>query len=300
MPSMTTIWLLILPMTLFLSCQRSNAPSPATPYFVPIPFTKFSSIQAPCLDLQLEGQTYCVELDLGFQGDVTLDRELLDQVPEKTFLRSAIIHGIQGKQYRTDLFQLPEITIGSTTFTEPVIQTNSHEFTNDSVFTEHGKPSLQEVGRIGWQLFQSANILIDVAQGGIALCDSLETLKTMGYAIENFAKAKLLTDRGLLEFEANTIEGILRCALDTGASLNVLNKETTESIQTAIWEASNKISVSPFLIENQDFGPISFHQIPIQIPIPIQAILGMDFFRTHVIFIDFSKNLAYFSQAQEI
>jgi hypothetical protein len=250
--------------------------------------------------MQLEGQTYSVELDLGFQGDVTLDRELLDHVPVKTFLRSALIHGIQGKKYRTDLFQLPEITIGSTTFTDPIIQTNSHEFTNDSVFTKHETASTQEVGRIGWQLFQSANILIDVANGGIALCDSVETLKKKGYATENFAKTELLIDRGLLEFEAATPDGILRCALDTGASVNVLNKETTESIQAIIWTAENEVSYSPFMIGNQDFGPITFHQIPIKIPIPIKAILGMNFFRTHVIFIDFSKNLAYFSQLREI
>ncbi len=299
---MRSIWLLILPMSLFLSCKRSNAPSPSpeTTYFVPIPFTKFSSIQAPCLDIQLDGRTYSVELDLGFQGDVTLDRELLDHVPVKTFLRSAFIHGIQGKQYQTDLFQLPEISIGSTTFTEPVIQTNSHEFTNDSVFTKRGSSSIQEVGRIGWQLFQSANILIDVANGGIALCDSVETLKMQGYATEKFSKTGLFTDRGLIEFEATTSEGILRCALDTGASVNVLNQKTQQSIQDAIWEADNEVSASPFMIENQDFGPITFHQIPIKIPIPIKAILGMEFFRTHVIFIDFSKNLAYFSQLREM
>jgi predicted aspartyl protease len=287
-------------MSLFLSCKRSNAPSPENNYFVPIPFTKFSSIQAPCLDMQLEGQTYSLELDLGFQGDITLDRELLDHVPVKTFLRSALIHGIQGKQYRTNLFQLPEITIGATTFTEPIIQTNSPEFTNDSVFTKHGIASTQEVGRIGWQLFQSANILIDVANGGIALCDSVETLKMQGYATENFATTQLLTDRGLLEFEATTSEGVLRCALDTGASVNVLHKETTESIQAAIWEADNAVRISSFMIEDQNFGPITFHQIPIKIPIPIKAILGMEFFRTRVIFIDFSKNLAYFSQLREI
>jgi hypothetical protein len=250
--------------------------------------------------MQLEGRTYSVELDLGFQGDVTLDRELLDHVLVKTFLRSAFIHGIQGKKYQTDLFQLPEISIGSTTFTKPVIQTNSHEFTNDSVFTKRENSSTQEVGRIGWQLFQSANILIDVANGGIALCDSVETLKMQGYATEKFSKTELFTDRGLLEFEAITSEGILRCTLDTGASVNVVNQETQKPIQIAIWEADNNVSSSSFMIEDQDFGPIIFHQIPIKIPIPIKAILGMEFFRTHVIFIDFSKNLAYFSQLREM
>lgn len=293
---------LVLTISLFSSCGSFNdSPLPKdSGYFIPIPFKKFSSIQAPCFDVHLDGQTYSMELDLGFQGDLTLDKELLDNIHSKTYIRTATIHGIQGKRYRTDLFQIPEASIGTASFIEPVLQSNCSEFTQDSVYVQEGLPSLQEIGRIGWQLFQGTNLLIDVAHAHIALCDSIDTLLTRGHKLENFAKAELFTDRGLLEFDATTSRGVLRCTLDTGASLNVLNIDTDRSVQEMIWEPENSVSTAVFKIGEQDFGPIPFHQIPIKIPIPIKAILGIEFFRQQLVFIDFSKKQVYFSRFREI
>ena len=38
-----------------------------TPYFVSVPFTKFSSIKTPCLDVQVGDVTISMELDLGLK-----------------------------------------------------------------------------------------------------------------------------------------------------------------------------------------------------------------------------------------
>ncbi len=289
--------------SLFFAIAMSSChpPTPSLPlektsYYIPISFSKFSAIQAPCLDVQLEGQTFSLELDLGFQGELTIDQEQLDLLSSKTFLRNAVINGIQGKMYQTDLYRIPQAKIGPLVFNKPILQSNSKEFTKDSVFVKQGAPSLQEFGRIGWKLFQRTSVLLDVANETIAICDSINTLKAHGYVIENFSKTKLFTDRGILELEADTSLGPLRCALDTGASWNVVNTVTNTSVQESLWDPGNARIESTFIIEDQDFGPISFHGVPIQMSIPIKAILGMEFFRDHLIFIDFAEKQIYVSR----
>lgn len=233
-----------------------------------------------------------MELDLGFQGDLTIDAEWLENISEKSFVHAAVLHGIRGKQYLTKLYKIPEIAIGTTTFNHPILQANPSEFTQDSVFVQSGLPSAQEKGRIGWQLFRSSNLLIDVAHGLIALCDSLDTLKKQGYAIDPLAQIPLMTERGLLEFEAETSLGVLRCTLDTGASCNALHVKNS-FLEEGLWKEKNKLTSPLFQIAEKDFGPITFRQIPIQMPIPIQAILGMEFFQTHLLFIDFAEGKLY-------
>jgi hypothetical protein len=288
--------LLILALSL---CSSACSPPKDIGYFIPIPFTKFSSIQAPCLDVELDGQTFSMELDLGFQGDLTLDCDLLEKIHSKTFISTRAMIGIQGKRYQTNLYKIPMAQIGSTNFIQPILQSNSQQFTKDSVFVQQGTPSFQEPGRIGWQLFQNTPLLVDVLSGKIAICDSLQTLKAKGFPIETFAKTELLMDHGLLEFMAVTETGPLRCTLDTGASRNVLGASTDQSMQQMLFEPENALSFSSFIIDRQDFGPIAFTRAPIKIPIPINAILGMQFFQNHLVFIDFWEKQIYFSQSAQ-
>ena len=278
------------------SCRSTSSSTEDLSYFIPLPFSKFSAIQAPCLDVQLEGETFSLELDLGFQGELTIDPEPLNNLLAKTFLHSDVTDGIRGKKYETDLYRIPEAQIGPLVFTHPILQSNSHQFTQDSVFVKKGKPSLQEVGRIGWKLFQSTPLLVDVPRETLIICDSLNALKAHGYGIESFSKSKLFTNRGLLEFEAHTSSGPLLCTLDTGCSWNIINATTHTSIQEALWDPENVRITPTFSLENQDFGPISFHAISIQMAIPLDAILGMEFFRDHLVFIDFSAEEIYISK----
>lgn len=271
-------------------------------YFVPIPFTKFSSIQSPCVQVNIDGKTFSVELDLGYRGDLTFTKETIDLISSKSFICEKPMYGIRGKEYPTSLYRIPKAKIGAMTFFKPILQEERPELVKDSVFVKNGgEPSPREPGRLGWELFYNVNLLVDVKNSQIAFCDSLDTLEKQGYQVESFTKTPLLLERGLVEFQAQTSEGLLLCMLDTGATWNMLNSEIQngKSIEDEMWKSENIIEYTSFKIDKNEFGPIAFHRMPIKIPIRIEAILGMEFFQEHQVFLDFAGKWAYFLKASK-
>jgi hypothetical protein len=269
-------------------------------FFVAVPITKFTSFQAPCVNVEIEGKIFLLKLDLGFHGDMTLKKESLNFISSKTFMGEYSTYGVRGKEYKKNSYQIPKLKIGAMAFSPPVLQEENSEFLKDSEFFQSGGDSIprEEEGRIGISLFYAANLLIDIQNSQIAFCDSLDTLKKEGYAIETFIKAPLFLEKGLAEFEANIPTGSLRCILDTGTTWNILNADLADekSINTAIWEPENMLEYSSFHIEGMDFGPTSFHRMPIRMPIQIEAILGMEFFKNYLVFLDFAGKAVYFSK----
>lgn len=269
-------------------------------YFVTVPIHKLSSIQSPCIDVIVEDNTFSMELDLGYRGDLIIRKQSLDIFPSKNFIREKPMYGFRGKKYPTKLYQIPKLKIGKMTFFKPIVQEEGEEFIKDSLFVQEGiEPAPRDIGRLGWELFHNVNLLVDVRKSQIAFCDSLETLENQGYPIKSLIKIPLFLDRGLVELEAETPEGTLRCMLDTGSTWNILNNEIDEemSIDEAVWESENILKFPTFKISGKEFGPIKFHRIPIKIPIHIEAILGMEFFQEHAVFLDFSDKTAYISKA---
>lgn len=266
-------------------------------YFISVPLTKFSSIQSPCVEIEIEDKKLSMEIDLGFQGDLTVTKESLDLILLKSFIGEKLMYGVRGKQYPTNLYRIPKVKIGKMTFLEPILQEETQEFTKDSTFIQNKKePSPRESGRLGWGIFYGVNLLIDVKNSQIVFCNNLATLKKQGYHIETFTKTPLLLERGLVEIETQTSEGPLRCMLDTGATWNILNTDIEEgkSIEQMMWETERVLSL--FKINEKDFGPIVFHNMPINIPIYIDAVLGMEFFQNNLVFLDFRERCAYFSK----
>jgi hypothetical protein len=239
-----------------------------------------------------------MELDLGYRGDLVVTTKSIDFFPSKDFICEKPMYGIRGKKYSTNLYRIPKLQIGKMIFLKPVLQEELEAFIKDSTFVQDGaEPSPRDIGRLGWELFYNVNLLVDLKNSQIAFCDSLETLENQGYSIQSLTKIPLLLDQGLIELEVETSKGPLRCMLDTGATWNILNHEIDDgkSIDQAVWEPENILKFHSFKIGEKEFGPINFHLIPIKIPIHIQAILGMEFFQDHLVFLDFERKTAYIS-----
>lgn len=254
------------------------------------------------MEVNIEGQTYSMELDLGFRGDLNLHSEYVEKIASKTFLKTKPMYGIKGKEFVSNLYALPKAKIGQMAFFESTLQEDSRDFTINSVFLKDGaEPSIGEPGRLGWQFFHSVNLLIDVSNSTIAFCDSLDTLKEQGYLIENVAEVPLLLERGLVEFIGEGPEGPLRCTLDTGCTLNLMNTDIEEEkVAEALWNPEFVLYLPSLKIGEVDFGPQRFQKFPIKLPIRIEATLGMEFFKDHLVFVNFTNKTIYFTKSAQI
>jgi hypothetical protein len=264
-------------------------------YFFPIPISKFTRTDIPCLLLNLNNLSVSAELDLGQKGNLTISKEIIDQIQEKTLLGEKTSRGIQGKIYKAKVYQGPEVKIGSLTFSNCDIYIQNDDFNLDSIILKKGDtPIVREPGRIGWQLFRGVNLFLDLGNSQIAFCDNVKTLTKHGYPTDLFIKTPLLSERGLVEFEAITPNGPLIFSLDTGCTWNLLNTENEDgnSIEELIFNPNNKTQLK-LKINDINLGLLQFRHIPIRLPIQIDAMLGMEFFRTHQVFLDFAENQIY-------
>jgi hypothetical protein len=274
----------------------SERPSPSGKYFsvVSIPQWTSGQVPTPCLSVEIGDKVIISELDLGFRGQLALSGEVLDQIEKKTYLKSKKMYGNGGKEYENKIFEIPEFWVGDLYVHRGWVQEESADFNaNGTIVKDKKNPSQYESGRIGWEIFQCTNLLLDLGNKLIAYSDSLATLKKEGYAVESFTKTPLITERGLLEFDVTTSSGKLRCVLDTGCTLNVLNASQVADVP--FFSSENAVTFPQFKISEREYGPIAFYRHLVEIPIHIEALLGMQFLKDHLVFIDFANQFIYFA-----
>lgn len=278
-------------------CDKEYDDKKLASLFVSVPITKFSPINCPCLDIELEGVNYSVELDLGFRGYVTMNQDVVDQIISKKEVGHRVMYGMRGKEYLNTLYEIPKVKVGNATFFEIGLQGEGQEFIVDGVFRKNNEEiAPRDLGRIGWCLFRKSNLLIDVSQKNIIFCDSMENLQKHGYFLQNWIEVPMLLEQGMVEFHAMTPQGPLRCMLDTGCTLNMLHFATDQTIDEAIWDPKNVVIYPWFKIGDQDVGETRFYSAPIQLPISVESILGMEFFSKHLVFLDFARGKIVFAK----
>ncbi|MBU6382775.1 MAG: hypothetical protein KGR16_00450 [Verrucomicrobia bacterium] len=276
--------------------QQPPLPPKHTGFFVSAPIAEFSSTQIPCLRVNIEDQQLLLKLDLGFRGDLSLEANSLSSIRSKVFLGEKDMYGMRGKKYRENVYRIPKVEIGLMTFSPLHVLEQDPMFMPDARLIQDGQDApTGGVGTLGWQLFVNTNLLIDIQQSRIAFCDSLDELHRAGYITESCVKVPLLLERGLVELEAEGPDGMMRCVLDTGSTWNIINAEIDKEVplEIAVWEEQNSLEL-PFLkLGGRDQGPLPFHRMPIRLPIHVEAVLGMEFFKKHVVFLDFKNGCAY-------
>jgi len=215
------------------------------------------------------------------------------------------------------MYIIPKIKIGQVLkITDGRVKEMNEEYTKDSRVS--GDPKRLDIGTVGWTGFSFACLLLECAKNQIVVCGSLESLRHQGYPIESFIETPLYLDRNFLEFDVTTDKGPLRCILDTGGTLNALNKDlegkdnfhmqlnlsdstnvneqfdlvNPDNVDQLEFEMENDYEVSSFKIANREFGATCFKKI--KMPFQVDAIIGMEFIHSKLIFIDFPNKKLYF------
>jgi hypothetical protein len=284
-------------------------------YFIPLKIHGFDSGNIPYLDMKIESRIVTMKIDLGFEGAVSLPAGVIKELHLKDHIRRCSSYALSGKTYTSDVYRVKEVAIENMTFFPVPIEEANSELDDDIQLRVKDKNPNNDQGTIGWRLFQRFNLLVDCKHSMVALCDGLETLEERGYPVSAFVVTPLLLDRGLIEFEAKTKLGALRCVLDSGSTLNMLNKDlenassdhhlftsqntdqypllNPENDNLLLTFGFEKVCEMPvFSIGGKEFGPVTFNQI--RSPMAIEAIIGMEFFEDTLIFIDFAERKIYF------
>jgi hypothetical protein len=245
-----------------------------------------SDARIPCLKAEIEGIPFEAELDLGYNGVLSLPKHLLDQLKDKSDDGTVLFAGIKGKEYESPVFTIPELNIGDLAFGDLPAEEGSLEFERDSRLRTRKNLDPSDVGaRIGWRAFTGGVLLIDLSRDIGICCDSLETLKEKGYPIEQFVSTKLPPDRQLIELEVSMDNRKVKCILDTGSTFNLIHTPSaSEEAEFGKVDFDNLLPPTMLSVDGHSLGPCSFYKT--QLPFGIEAILGVDFLETQIICID--------------
>jgi hypothetical protein len=261
------------------------------PYCFLFPIKGFLKPGTPCFYIQIEDSPILAELDLGYERCVTIDLDILEQLPEKQYLEKIKITNIRGVERLIDIYKIPLIKMGPVGFHDlPIaLRDENYVLDTDIVIDE---PIQHPSCTIGWGLFRNTNLLLDLPNKQIALCDSLsslkKTLRRNGYRITKLFSTPLMLDQDFLEIHMRRDNGnIERCILDTGCTWNLLKSD----------HDSEELLISDLTIEKQNFGSVCFHKM--KMGLPIDNILGMEFLYTQTCFINFAENKVYFMEIEQ-
>lgn len=267
-----------------------------------VPIVYFEA-KTPVVFLEIEKKEIPVTIDLGFRGHLGLYPPQLQSIENKTYIKEYITYNFKGTKFTKKLYEIPKTKLGNLNFFGLKLVEKPSKQREESVLyslDEHKEKSVS--GALGWPLFEKTNLLLDCKKNVIGFFNNIENLPENGYPVKKCAIADLYTDRGLLEVDILTEQGLLRFALDTGSTYNIINGPLEEGYTVANWVKEDKhhISFKKFEIAGKSFLEQTFCTIPIKLPIHVQAVLGMQFFEDNVVALDFKNKKAYFLPNEEL
>ncbi len=261
----------------------------------------------PYVDVEIEGHVHPFLFDLGSKFDLSIRASLLDLLEQKTEAGEATWTGMKGNFYRTKKYKIPKITIGSKIFTKLfVTQGDDNYLLTDAIFydglSRDPKEKLKEkIGSVGRPILEKTNVLLDFPQKRIYAVNSLKKLKALGYAIETWQKVPFHIDRGIV-IEAATDFGVHSMILDTGATYVTVDKSLVPD--EVLIEPRPGLIVcysSKLVIGGVDYGKIGVYPHPWpEVGKGIQGLIGMNFLKKHVCYVDYKNKCLYLDTNTEI
>lgn len=250
----------------------------------------------PHFKITIENKCYHVLFDLGAKTPLTLNKKILEQI-NKTPDGTTSYGDIKGTRYEVLVYRIPEICIDNQIFRNVQTKEESIDFIKNSTAGSSEKQEMahDDDGRIGRDLFSGKNLFFDFHNSTFIVTNDISRLKKVGYSLDKFTQVRFeRTPKGYnLEIKIDDV-GIKKFAIDTGASHSILCSSSVATIPNTQKCGFPMLQTSRFIIGSKDFGnqELLILEFPTHCT-DIDGILGMDFLKEHVIYLDFTKMIAY-------
>lgn len=267
---------------------------------------QFTTTQIPCVEVEIEGQKYFLEIDLGVNCDVCLHKTVLEKIPQKKFVGKTHWVDIKGNEYESDKYVISKIQMGKVQIKTPPVEEEDPKFSHNSNIWNPPKTSEYITsGRIGSKMAQKSHLLMDFNNSVFFLVRNRECLKKLsreGYSIAKLFEIPFYSTKGLIIFSVDTDAGKKRFLLDTGASTTVVKPTSvTEEELQEIHKRPTFMTTSKFVIGDHDFGQMDLLFCNFSDKFEdIDGFLGMDFCKKHVIYLDFKEHKAFIGPADKV
>ncbi len=230
------------------------------------------SHEIPIMQVEIEGKSHPLILDLGIPCEFALKRDVLKAISKKERLGTHTTIDLDGQEYTAQKYLLQRIRIQN----GEVIHTIAEE-DDDIVQADIS-------GRVGRNTLQTCNLLLDFSRSLLFILKNFEDLKAEDYSIRDFQEIPFTLTRWGAIFTIETDFGTKRFFINTSAPLSTIRK---------FQESPERITTSKFKIGEVDLGKTHLDIANIAPSLnDIDGYLGVDFFKKNVIFLDYQKSKA--------
>jgi hypothetical protein len=259
--------------------------------FIEIPIRHLLFLGKPHIQVEIENKKYTLLIDSGANIDMSLFEEVLDRFQNKKYLGDSEFWGVNGKDYQSKDFLIPEATIEKRIILDHIlVRTESEDLLKNG---RHLSPITWETrvydwldrhlcdGGIGLNVLQKAVWFFDLKR--LILCTALDVSAFTGnarYSLDGFVKVPMKMGERGAEILLETELGPKKFWIDTGANRSVLRGQRNEK-------------AIRFWTGEQDLGVLGVYFFDLTDRLEVDGILGIDFFKKHLVCIDFPNEMIY-------
>jgi len=257
-----------------------------------LPLALSACSDLPYLDVTIEGISYPFLLDLGSSIELSARKPIVEKIQKKRRLGKTSWMGIKGNVYHSSLYELKTLKMGTSTFKNVRLGMNVDGFILKDMKLHNLIETDQEIlhqhpGSIGWPILEKTNLLLDWFNEKAYAVKEIGELKTNGYHIDQWHKIPFELAHGII-IEVATDFGIKRLILDTGATYTMVHSSK-----------SNTYHSQKFILGGVDFGRTRIDMIKMPDAFrDIDGILGMNFLKQHIVYIDYKNKWLYLGKKQ--
>lgn len=228
------------------------------------------SHEFPIMQVEIEGKSHPLILDLGIPCEFALKRDVLEAISKKERVGTHTTIDLEGQEYTAPKYLLQRVRMQN----GEVIHTIAEE-DNDIVQADIS-------GRVGRNTLQTCNLLLDFSRSLLFILKNFEDAK--GYSIRDFQEIPFTLTRWGALFTIETDLGTKRFFINTSAPLSTIRKSEL---------SQEKMITSKFKIGEVDLGKTHLDIANIAPSLnDIDGYLGVDFFKRNVIYLDYQKSKA--------
>lgn len=245
-------------------------------------------------------------IDLGASIQLSLRADLLEEI-DKELVGDVESIGIKGNHFKAPLYKIEEAKIRNMRIHPVGIREENLKFVTeettiytDSPETLAERDSLRQ-GRIGMNVLSHSNLFLDFYRERMFACSDLYDRKREGYNLQSFTKIPFEFQNDQVLFKVETDLGPYTFFLDTGCTVTILKSSLVNPA-----DQQNRQSGLPFyhsskfILGEKDFGSRDLSLFEIASAFKgIDGILGMDFLKNHVVYLDFAKKEIWICEASQ-
>lgn len=260
----------------------------------------YRALNGLATEVEIEGNKYIVQLDTGDSSSLLLRKEAVEKIKNKQEVQKKITYNLRGDRMESPCFILPSIEIHALEFSNVVLREEDKndrlvfsETTNEDTLKKTIEEDSHIDGCIGRGILTRYNLYIDPRRSlYFHLTDKKPSF------LSQFIEVPFEMDKDGIVLLIDTNLGTKKLVLDTGASHSFIKREQIpQNLQTPMKDHPEMMQfiAEKILIAGKNFGLKRFVLIDFpSLAVGFDGILGMDFFKRYITYLDFQNKKIYF------